>query len=90
MPDADRVLRMAAVQVSHLTREELDIRAADPRALHVDHDLAGAGLGRRDVLHLRTVRTRDDERPHRGAADPDHKWRAMPWTPGRKVNRSAR
>jgi hypothetical protein len=59
VPDADRILRGAVLQVGHLAGEELGVRAAHTGAVHVHHHLARPGLGRRDVADLRPTRAGD-------------------------------
>ena len=63
--DPDRIRRLVRVQVGHLARVELDVRAADTGPVDVDDHLAGPGLRPRQLAHLRDAGTGDHERPHR-------------------------
>ena len=63
--DPDGIRGLVRVQVGHLARVELDIRAADARPLDVDDHLADPGLRPRQLVHLGGSWARDHERPHR-------------------------
>jgi hypothetical protein len=62
---AHGVASVALVEVCHVAREELDVRAAQPDAFDVHHDLTRQGDRRWDVLHGARSWSADDERPHR-------------------------
>ena len=54
---------LAVVQIAHLAGEELDVGAADPDPLHVDHHLTGGGDRRRHFAARRTPAGRSGRRP---------------------------
>ena len=65
VPKPHRELRMAIVEVLHVTGEELNISAADTSPLDVDDHLARAGNWGLHLVHRRFARAGHDEGPHR-------------------------
>jgi hypothetical protein len=57
-------VRVAIVEVLHLSGVEVDVSSADPDALDVNDDPTGCGLWRIDLVDTGFVRSRNDEGSH--------------------------